>query len=385
MKKIILVLLSLLLTGCSCSAKVDTSTEKPSTTLNADELESISIDDLEFEEPEFNKLSDEDLRQYVQDSVYASLENEFDSDDYIVDNVITSYVSKEYIEELEYNSQKNIWFGYSLDEIKEEFGDTPFVFTLNDNNETVVTKFSYYNDDTYNKMLKNVAIGAGVILIGVSISAITGATGAASIKCIVSCSAKKAYEVAKSSTLVAGMLKTITTSITTGNFDENAIKQGVLAATEGFKWGAIVGTAMGLREKYLSVTKEGTIRTAAESEKYASELFSGEKQISYLNGKEVPYGTPGATRPDLVDKSKKIAYEVKNYDISSKDNVNNLINELRRQVQDRVINLPSDYTQKILLDVGGRGYSTSQIDSVVKLIRSSLKDIYTNIPVEIMA
>ena len=46
-----------------------------------------------------------------------------------VENVHAIYVSKEYLEEVSYNSQANIFFGYTIEEVKNTYGDTRFVFT----------------------------------------------------------------------------------------------------------------------------------------------------------------------------------------------------------------------------------------------------------------
>lgn len=50
------------------------------------------------------KLNDPELLRYIEDNMYAELVAELDSDEYFVQNVSASYLSKEYIEELEYNS-----------------------------------------------------------------------------------------------------------------------------------------------------------------------------------------------------------------------------------------------------------------------------------------
>ena len=64
----------------------------------------MNIDDYQYETEEvsFDSLNDQNLLQYVQDSVYAGLEEELHSDDYVIEGVDAIYISKEYIEELEY-------------------------------------------------------------------------------------------------------------------------------------------------------------------------------------------------------------------------------------------------------------------------------------------
>ena len=50
------------------------------------------------------------------------------------------------------------------------------MFTLGDDGDTIVTAFEAY-DDTYEKVIKNVAIGTGVILICVTVSIVSEGFG----------------------------------------------------------------------------------------------------------------------------------------------------------------------------------------------------------------
>ena len=133
------------------------------------------IDSLDLEQ-----LGDERLLQYVEDSMYSSLEYSFPSDDYIVENVSAAYISKEYLEEIEYNSKENIYFGYTLKEILAELGDEKFVFTLDESGETAVQALEEY-DGSVGEIIKNVAIGSGVILISVTVFVASQALGAPQI------------------------------------------------------------------------------------------------------------------------------------------------------------------------------------------------------------
>ena len=109
-------------------------------------------------------------------------------------------------------------------------------------------------------------------------------------------------------------------------------------------------------------------------------------QISYLNGKEVPYATPGSTRPDLFAwfKKKKYAIEVKNYDLRKKTSFEALIQELRRQFTERAEHLPEDVGQRLALDVRGRQFSKSDIQGYVEAIRSRLSDVISDLPIDII-
>ena len=117
-------------------------------------------------EPNFAALSDPSLLQYVEDNIYSDLVAWFDSEDYIVESVNAVYVSEEYLEEVAYNSKSNVYFGYTLKELDAQFEGTRYIFSLGENGETVVEEFAEY-DDTYDRVIKNVAIGTG----GLSLSA----------------------------------------------------------------------------------------------------------------------------------------------------------------------------------------------------------------------
>ena len=192
--------------------------------------------------PEYSSLSDPALLNCVEDSVYAELVNNLD-DGYFVQNISAVYVSKEYLEELSYNSQSNIFFGYTLAELDKQFQGTRYVFTLSDDGETAVEPFEEY-DDTYERALKNVAVGSGVILICVTVSVVSGGVGAPAMSMIFAASAKTGTIMALSSGGIGAVASGIVTGGQTQDFDE-AVKAAALAGSEGFKWGAISGAISG--------------------------------------------------------------------------------------------------------------------------------------------
>jgi len=114
--------------------------------ISSDTGESESADIYQLEE--YEDLDDADLLVYVENIVYSDLIDGLDSTDYFVENVSATYISKEYLEENAYNSQSNIYFGYTLEELEEEFQDTGYIFTLGDDGTTAVQAFEGY-DDTY--------------------------------------------------------------------------------------------------------------------------------------------------------------------------------------------------------------------------------------------
>ena len=192
--------------------------------------------------PTFKRLNDPALLSYYEGAVYRDVASKL-GPEYSVENVSTVYISKEYLEDLSYNSKTNVFFGYSLTDLDAQFQGTRYVFTLGDNGETTVVPFEGY-DDTYEQVLKNVAIGTGVIFVCITVSVVSGAVGAPAVSMIFATSAKSAAIYAASSGALSGIIAGTVKGIQTKDFDE-ALKAGALAGSENFKWGAITGSIMG--------------------------------------------------------------------------------------------------------------------------------------------
>ena len=79
----------------------------PTQSTNNGETTAPAIDESLFEDEDlyFDGLNDPALLQYTEDSVYANLVAEFDSEDYVIENVSAVYISEEYLEELAYRGQ----------------------------------------------------------------------------------------------------------------------------------------------------------------------------------------------------------------------------------------------------------------------------------------
>lgn len=75
-------------------------------------------------------------------------------------------------------------------------------------------------------------------------------------------------------------------------------------------------------------------------------------QASFIDGQEVPYGTEGSTRPDLYTEGH--AVEVKNYDVETPAGRRNLVRELGRQYDQRLVDLPEGTNQTVVVDVRGQ-------------------------------
>lgn len=99
-------------------------------------------------------------------------------------------------------------------------------------------------DTTYEQVLKNVAVGTGVILICVTVSAVSAGVGASAISMIFAASAKTGMMVALSSGGLGAVASGIVTGMETGDM-EKTLKVAALSGSEGFKWGAITGVISG--------------------------------------------------------------------------------------------------------------------------------------------
>lgn len=232
MKRILSIILCLALLSLSIPGNAETSVASP-TEINWEQ------------DVKFTGMSDETLLPYIEDTVYSQLVADLDSDEFFIEDVSAVYVSQEYLTELAYNSQENVFFGYSLSGLDEYFQGTRYVFTVDDNGQTTVEPLQIVKDTTYEQLLKNVAVGTGVILVCVTVSAVTGGLGTApAVSMIFAVAAKTAATCALSGTLISGVSAAVVKGYETGDLSE-ALKAGALGASEGYKWGAISGAITG--------------------------------------------------------------------------------------------------------------------------------------------
>lgn len=140
MKRTISLLLAVImvLTGCSQPQTQNPSTE-PTTDSVAD-IVSVPTEWIEVQ-PEFNSLCDENLLLQVENLVYRETVQALNSEEYVVENVSAVYISKEYLDEVAFNSQSNVYFGYTLAELDEVFQGTRYIFTLGDDGNTTFGNF----------------------------------------------------------------------------------------------------------------------------------------------------------------------------------------------------------------------------------------------------
>ena len=248
MKRLVALLLSItmLLTGCGQVQSQTTVTSESSVTAELDESVESTTELVVSDEavPQYDSLDDEDLLAYVEDLVYRDAVTSLNSGEYFVEKVSAVYISKEYLEEVAFNSQSNIYFGYTLAELDEVFQDTKYIFTLSDDGTTTVQELQEIEDVSTETMLKNVAIGTGVILICVTVSAVSAGVGAPAVSMIFAASATTAETFAISGAAFGGISAGVVRGIETGDFNE-AVEAAAMGATEGFKWGAISGAVVG--------------------------------------------------------------------------------------------------------------------------------------------
>ena len=242
MKRIIAFLLSLalLLSGC---AQTQPNTEANSTTDTSSQTASndiVWVDTI----PEYGSLDNPELLYHIEDLVYKETVASLNSEEYVVESVSAVYISKEYLDELAFNSQENIYFGHTLTELNALFQGTRYIFTLGSDGQTTVQELQEIKDTTSEEIIKDVAIGVGVILVCVTVSVVTYGAGAPAVSLIFAASAKTATTMALSSAAFGGISAGVVKGIETGDMNQ-ALKAAAVASAEGFKWGAISGAIIG--------------------------------------------------------------------------------------------------------------------------------------------
>ena len=288
---VLLLTLAMVLQGCGGIQPSSTSSDPAPTESEAlgakDTSSKASKGTTSAPDVEFSGLDDENLQRYLRDTLYTALVEDLDSDQYYVENVDTKYISKEYLKELAANSKENIYFGYTLSALEQQFQGTKYVFTVGDDGHTIVHAFEDY-DDTYDRVVQNVAIGTGVILVCVTVSAVTGGV-APTVSMVFAVSAKTAAGAAVSGGAIGGSMAGISTAISTGDVSK-AIDAAALGGSEGFKWGAIVGAITGGAGEFSALrgaTRNGlTINEAAtiqKDAKYPLEIIRRFKSMDEYN------------------------------------------------------------------------------------------------------
>ena len=96
--------------------------------------------------------------------------------------------------------------------------------------------------------------------------------------------------------------------------------------------------------------------TWRQSELDATTDFPGyADQKSFINGKEVSYGTKGSVRPDYYKEG--FSVDIKNYNIENASGRSNLARNIEKQYYQRIENLPNGTKQSVMIDIRGQSVS----------------------------
>lgn len=196
--------------------------------------------------PEFRRMGDAALLPYLENSLYEQLVSDLDSSDYFVENVQAVYISQEYLDELAFNSQENVYFGYTLSELNAQFQGEKYIFTLGENNETVVVPWTDY-DDAYDRVIRNVAIGTGVILVCVTVSVVSAGVGAPAVSMIFAMAAKEGAVGGLLGAASSGVPAFVATAVRTGRHAA-AGARGSLGGQRGLQVGRNLRQYFGRRD-----------------------------------------------------------------------------------------------------------------------------------------
>lgn len=242
--------LALLLTACADKAPNrqqegnPSDTEVTEQTTDEDALPMLPIIDetkRELKDP-FTENDEEQLLKELENTLYAGLVEKMAGDGYYVENVNAVYISKEYLEELKFNSMTNIYFGYTLSDLDTQFQGKKYVFGPDENGATTVRELVAYPDEFEQDMMKSVAVGVGVIVICVTVSTVVTA-GAGTVPTMSMIFTSPATEEAIA-VIGSGLMTAIATGIATGmqteDFDE-ALEAATVAGAQEITWNAIAG------------------------------------------------------------------------------------------------------------------------------------------------
>lgn len=283
-KKLLAVLVSamLVLSGCGVPTQQNSAASGDSETREGN-LEVSSA-----QNGEFAKMSDEGLPEYIQDSVYNQVLSQDFPESAFVENVQAVYISQEYIDELTYNSQSTIFFGYTIAELQEQFPGSKYVYTLGEDGQTSAHVLQDY-DDTYDQVIRNVAVGGGVILVCVTVSAATAGVAPA-CSMVFAVAASTGTKAALSGAAIGAITSGAATAIQTNGDVEASIKAADLGGSEGFMLGAIGGAigggaaeAAGLKGATLNGLTMNEAASIQRESKYPLDVIKQFKSVDEYN------------------------------------------------------------------------------------------------------
>ncbi len=251
MKRVIALLLCLMMLLASC-APAETPKDEGQPEQQMQELEAapaseaglVWTDDI----PAYSSYSDAGLLGHVEDMVYRETVSALGGGDYFVENVSAVYISREYLDEVSFNAQANLYFGYTLAELDEVFQGSRYVFTLGEDGRTTVQELQTVEGMDTEAALVNLAIGGGVLLICVTVAGVAGAVGAAEVSILFAVAAESGTLCALRSGAFGALTEGIMVGMETGDFDA-ALEAAALHGSEEFKWGAISGVLGSVSEE----------------------------------------------------------------------------------------------------------------------------------------
>ena len=251
---------------------------------------------------EYAVLTEPSQQEQIEQNIYSELNNSLKGE-YLID-IQAFYESKEAIEEGLYNSRESEYFGYLLSEVDAQFQGVPYVFTMDESGSTIVQELVPY-DDLWGRVLKNVAIGTGVILVCVTVSSLTAASAPA-IHLVFACAAEQAVEFGVKGAAALAIKAVVSKYAETGDIQE-ALKCAALDGSEGFKWGALGGAITGSVSQalHLNGLKRATnmsmddIAQIKMSSSFTDDIIKKMHSIDefqvYQDAKLIPYNINGRT------------------------------------------------------------------------------------------
>lgn len=197
---------------------------------------------------DFVDIQDPGALDALEEQIYTELVLQLDSTEYFVENVEAIYISDEYLEELEFNSQANIFFGYTLEQLNEFYEGQRYIFTLGQDGQTVVQEF-VNAENSYDQIVKNLAVGAGVIVVSAVVVCLIGPEPV-TLSNIMTCAVSIGK--APAAKFFGSMFKTIVVNRSAEHFGQ-IVQEAALESSSSFAWSAFTGSLKSAGKATLSL------------------------------------------------------------------------------------------------------------------------------------
>ena len=159
----------------------------------------------------FTGISDPALRDYLSEKI-TSLLGDTLSEDMEVVSVETKYLSKEYLEELRYNSEMNVFFGYTAAELSEMLSGDMVYLTIDQDAEVSAQEVQEGEKKDYlQKLIQIVSDPRSIMLISVVLKKVH--TGNPIADVILSVCADTAEEYAASGDVLSSVVSGLSENI----------------------------------------------------------------------------------------------------------------------------------------------------------------------------